>query len=73
MTVTAGEVALWTPEGYPAREPMQFDAGVTSAAFTADGRRLVTTSPDGTITVWDARRGGAAATACGRPAVSKRS
>jgi WD40 repeat protein len=75
VTVAAGEVALWTLDGFPAIEPLQFDAEIRWAAFSADGRRLVTASVDGTMTVWDVRRGAAAPNSvrapCGLNAILK--
>ena len=51
-------VFTWTPAApSPFGKPMQHDQGVTSASFSPDGRRVVTTSWDDTARLWDAATG----------------
>ena len=54
LTVGAGTSAeLWNAKDRKAF-PLQHNSEVSSGAFSADGRRIVTTTADGMVWVWDA-------------------
>jgi WD40 repeat protein/tetratricopeptide (TPR) repeat protein len=49
---------LWDPAtGEPAAPPLQHEGDVNSAAFSPDGRHVLTASQDGTARVWDVATG----------------
>jgi WD40 repeat protein len=61
ITIEDRTVRVWdTTSGKPVGEPLEHGGAVRSAAFSADGKRVVTASADGTARVWE--------TATGRPA-----
>ena len=43
--------------GKPIGEPLVGDGPLASAAFSPDGTRIVTTSQDGTVRIWNAASG----------------
>ena len=55
MTASYDKTArVWDAEsGKPVGEPMAHRSAVNSAAFSPDGKRVVTASSDGTARVWD--------------------
>jgi WD40 repeat protein len=54
-TSESNEAVLWRPGSRPRR--LEHRATVNIVRFSADGRRLATSSADGTARVWDARTG----------------
>jgi WD40 repeat protein len=62
--VTAGAdrtVRVWDPGGGSAVVMRGHDDEVTTAVFTADGSKVLSSSKDGTLRLWDARSGAALA------------
>jgi WD40 repeat protein len=62
--VTAGAdrtVRVWDPGGGPAVVMRGHDDEVTTVVFTADGTKVLSSSHDGTLRLWDARTGAALA------------
>jgi WD40 repeat protein len=58
--VTAGAdrtVRVWDPRGGPAVVMRGHDDEVTTVVFTSDGRKVLSSSHDGTLRLWDARTG----------------
>jgi hypothetical protein len=46
---------VWDAEsGEPVGQPLRHEGGVNAASFSADGRRIVTASHDGTARIWAA-------------------
>jgi WD40 repeat protein/tetratricopeptide (TPR) repeat protein len=62
LTAGAKTVQVWdAATGKAVGEEMKHDVTVTSAAFSADGRRVLTTSKDNSARLWDAATGKALA------------
>ena len=60
LTRRGGEVQVWDARTYqPVGGPLRHDDEITTAAFSPDGRRVVTGDFDGVVRVWEVGAGGA--------------
>ena len=57
VTVSDHAARVWAANGQSVAPPLQHRARVTAAAFSPDGRRVITASHDNTARVWDAATG----------------
>ena len=58
ITLSGGVARIWAATaGRPASLPLEHRGPVTAAAFSPDGRYVITASGDGTAQIWDVNDG----------------